>query len=85
MTTYYCESGALGGAAVTSQWYTADPLWDGMQCGGNEGPCCTIPTLPWFSRNMLSPNNDDILMRVCLDQSSDDENIGLERVEIYIK
>ena len=82
---YYCESSALDGAAVTSQWYTADPLWDGMQCGGNEGPCCTSPTLPWFSRNMLSPTNDDILMRVCLDQPSGDENIGLERVEIYIK
>ena len=73
---YYCES---------SGFNTADPLWDGMQCGGNEGPCCTSPTLPWFSRSMLSPTNDDILMRVCLDQASGDENIGLERAEIYIK
>ena len=74
---YYCESSSFTN--------TADPLWDGMQCGGDEEPCCTSPTLPWFNRNMLSPTNDDILMRVCLDQPSGDENIGLERAEIYIK
>ena len=74
---YYCESSSFTN--------TADPLWDGMQCGGDEGPCCTSPTLPWFSRNMLNPTNDDILMRVCLDQPSGDENIGLESAEIYIK
>ena len=80
---YYCESGVLDN--FSPQWYTDDPLWDGMQCGGTEGPCCTSPTLPWFNRNMLSPTNDDILMRVCLSQPADDENIGLERVEIYVK
>ena len=74
---YYCESSSFTN--------TADPLWDGMQCGGDEEPCCTSPTLLWFNRNMLSPTNDDILMRVCLDQPSGDENIGLERAEIYIK
>ena len=82
---YYCESGALDETALSQQWYTDDPLWDGMQCGGDEGPCCISPTLPWFNRNMLSPTNDDILMRVCLSQPADDENIGLERVEIYVK
>ena len=79
---YYCESGALNN--FSQQWYTDDPLWDGMQCGGTEGPCCANPT-PWFNRNMLSPTNDDILMRVCLNEDAGNENIGLERVEIYVK
>ena len=74
---YYCES--------RSAMSAIDPLWDGMQCGGNEGPCCVSPTLPWFIRNMLMPTNDDILIRLCLDQPASDENIELERIEIYIK
>ena len=63
---------------------TVDPLWDGMQCEEDEGPCCTATRFPWFSRNMLSPTTGDIMMRVCLDEPSDNENIGPERVEIYV-
>ena len=82
-SNYYCESGASGSPQLV--WYTDDPLWDGMLCRGTEGPCCTSTSLPWFNRNMLNPTADDILIRVCLDEISDNENIGLERVEIYIK
>ena len=82
---YYCEAGVFNRAATSRQWYTDDPLWDGMQCGGDEGPCCANPTLPWFNRNMLCPTNDGILVRVCLDQPASNENIGLEHVEIYVK
>ena len=78
---YYCESGASTFQAV---WYMNDPLWDGMLCRGTEGPCCTSTSLPWFNRNMLN-TTDDILIRVCLDEPSHNENIGLERVEIYVK
>ena len=74
---YYCE-GRIGAD-------TTDPLWDGQQCGGNEGPCCSIPTLPWFSRNMLNSTDDDIMVRVCLDEPRGNENIGLELIKIYIK
>ena len=45
---YYCESGIppyISGN--TQRWqhvlYVNDPLWDGEQCDGNEGPCCTNP------------------------------------------
>ena len=80
---YYCESGASGDPQP--KWNIDDPLWDGMLCRGTEGPCCTSTSLPWFNRNMLNTTTDDILIRVCLDQSSGNENIGLERVEIYVK
>ena len=72
---YYCEASGTG----------SDPLWDGMECGSDEGPCCTIPSLPWFSRNMLNSTDDEIMIRVCLDEESNNENIGLELVEIYIR
>ena len=42
---YYCESGIP--PYDTERWphvlYVNDPLWDGQQCNGNEGPCCTNP------------------------------------------
>ena len=66
---YYCESGA---STVQAVWYINDPLWDGMLCRGIEGPCCTSTNLPWFNRNMLN-TTDDILIRVCLDEPSDNE------------
>ena len=73
---YYCES--------SSGESTSDPLWDGMQCRGIEGPCCTShPTLPWFTRNMLSSTDDDIMIRVCFDENNED--IALELVEIYVR
>ena len=82
-SNYYCEAGISGNPQ--SRWYTDDPLWDGMLCRGAEGPCCTSPTLPWFNRSKPNRTIDDILLRVCLNEPSSNEDIGLERVEIYIK
>ena len=63
---YYCESGTLTNAQ--SIWYTSDPLWDGMQCGGEEGPCCNRTGLPWFNKNLSTPTTATITTRVCLDE-----------------
>ena len=73
---YYCEARSGTGS---------DPLWDGMRCEGDEGQCCIDPTLPWFIKNVLSSTDDNIMIRVCLDENSGNENIGLELVEIYIR
>ena len=81
-SSYYCESGT---ATASYTWHTSDPLWDGMQCGGDERPCCDHPGLPWFFKNISTPTTATINMRVCLDQNGDDENIGIEYLEIYIK
>ena len=82
-SNYYCESSTA--STSIANWNTADPLWDGMLCREIEGPCCTSTSLPWFNRNLLNPTVGSILIRVCLDESSGNENIGLERAEIYIK
>ena len=79
---YYCESSALHGAHV---WFTSDPLWDGMQCGGLEGPCCSHTGLPWFHKNTLTPTTATITTRVCLNEATTNENIGIEQFELYVK
>ena len=80
---YYCESGVLNN--VETVWYTNDPLWDGMQCGGDEGPCCNRTGLPWFNKNTLTPTTATITTRVCLDEDTNNENIGIDRLELYVK
>ena len=81
---YYCEAGTF---YVPSPfvWYTDDPLWDGMQCEGGEGPCCNHTGMPWFIKNIATHTTDAINVRVCLDESTGNENIGIEHLELYIK
>ena len=78
---YYCESGSLN--QPVGIWYTNDPLWDGMQCGGDEGPCCNHTGLPWFMKT-LSPTTATLNVDLCVDEVGN-ENIGVEQFELYIK
>ena len=66
--------------------YTSDPLWDGNQCGSLEQNCCNISSLPWFHK-VLSSNTttDDIELRVCCDESTDNEDVPLNFYEIFVK
>ena len=82
---YYCESGVHVLSNAKTVWSTNDPLWDGMQCGGVEGPCCNHTGLPWFSKNILTSTTATITTRVCMNQDTNDENIGIEQFELYIK
>ena len=83
---FYCEAGGVSGE---SGWHASDPLWDGMQCGGQEVPCCNHTGLPWFHKNTstltTAPINAPIKVRVCLDEDTDNENIGIECLELYVK
>ena len=79
---FYCESANQG--PWERQWYTHDPLWDGHGCPkGNN--CCANPGLPWFCKTLPIQSTDDIEARLCLDQSTADEDVGLELLEIYIQ
>ena len=79
----YCEAGALNNPPTP--WCTSDPLWDGMQYGGVEGPCCNHPGLPWFNKNTSTPTNAAINVRICLDEDTSNENLGVERLEVFVK
>ena len=84
-SSYYCESVSINSPTALHKWHTSDPLWDGMQCGGDEGPCCNHTGLPWFNKNTPTSTTATINVRVCLDEDSDNENIGIKRLELYIK
>ena len=80
---YYCEAGGI--AFTSSQWFTDDPLWDGEKCRGTEGPCCNHTALPWFMKRLSAQTLSSIEVRLCVDQAIGDENIGLERLEVFVK
>ena len=81
----YCESGLPAGQAWQHVLYASDPLWDGQQCNGNEGPCCTNPNMPWFIKSLNETTTEDIELRVCGNQGGIDEDTPLDIIELYIR
>ena len=79
---YFCESGNPSGSW---SFHSDDPLWDGEGCGGDEGPCCNLPMVPWFHKVLDSHTTDDIELRVCADETTGNEDTPVGLYEIYIK
>ena len=68
----------------TNVLYVNDTLWDGQQCGGLEGPCCTNPKMPWFIKTLNENTTEDIELRVMADESTSNKDIPLDIIELYI-
>ena len=74
---YYCETASA----------TTDRLWDGEGCTGREFPCCqrVRECSGWFIKNLNAPSTNDIEVRLCTDQKLSDEDIWVERFELYVQ
>ena len=79
---YFCETGSRDRYQII--FYPDDPLWDGQGCGGSS-TCCSFNNPPWFCKQLPQPTNDDIELRLCGDEDTNNEDTPLEMVEIYIK
>lgn len=80
-SSYYCESGNAGNS--TGPLYSSDPLWDGKQC---EGRCCSDGlSPPWFSMTLPAPTTDDLEVRICADQDTQDEDNPISLLELYVQ
>ena len=64
--------------------YSDDPLWDGRGCV-SRSTCCIFNNPPWFHKQLSNLTTDDIEMRVCTDEGTDNENVYIEMVEIYVQ
>jgi len=79
---YYCESGNSGDWEDT--WYTGDPLFDGEGCPpGNS--CCEPAELPWFQKDLGEVTEVDLETRLCSDQGSSNEDVGVFRMELFVR
>ena len=77
---YFCDTGS---AQHYQDLFYGDPLWDGAGCGPLN-TCCSFNNPPWFYKQLPQPTTDNIEMRVCRDEGSD-EDIALESAEIYVQ
>ena len=81
---YYCESGNPNETWYPEVLYRSDPLWDGEQC---EGTCCSgAKSPPWFSVQLPTYTaTDKIEVRICADESTSNEDILIELLEIFVQ
>ena len=82
---YYCESGLPSEQDHYKILYSNETLWDGQQCGRNEGPCCTNHKMPWFIKTLNETTTEDIELRLCGSQSSNNEDTPVDVSEVYIQ
>ena len=79
---YYCESGDVGSYDVNAL-YLNDTLWDGHDCTAFNG-CCDRAGMPWFFRKLLTHVTEDFEIRICKDGGFNDEDIAVEKLDIFI-
>ena len=81
--SYFCESG-------NDQWssfgvlYEDDPLWDGQGCPENSS-CCQLNSPPWFCKELGREFRSDIEVRLCVDQHIGDEEVLVQKIELYVQ
>ena len=80
---YYCESGDVGKIDF-NPYYLNDPLWDGAGCSTGNG-CCAQLGMPWFYRKLPASYAEDFEVRICKDGPFDEEDIAVEKLELYVK
>jgi hypothetical protein len=79
----FCESGNSEGGSLGGIVYDEDPLWDGEQC---EGECCSNgKSPPWFSVTLPNSTSDDIEVRICGDEDTNNEDTLIQLLEIFVQ
>ena len=79
---YFCDSGSQSRYSLS--FHLNNPLWDGAGCGPTSS-CCSFNNPPWFCKQLPQPTTDDIELRLCNDESLNDEDIAIETIELYVQ
>ena len=80
-SNYYCESGNSG--SNKNALFPDDLLWDGKDCGNDEGDCRNSTQLmPWLTRVFDKAINDDIEVRLCGHDEPDDDEVPISIIEL---
>ena len=81
-SNWYCESGNPTNQPSNGVILPDDPLWDGQEC---EGTCCTGISPPWFSYELPSMTTDMLEGRICASENSNQEDVFIQELELYIQ
>ena len=80
---YFCDTGKVDSDELPT-FYLQDPLWDGQGCSGLN-QCCSFNNPPWFYRELPRLVNSDIKLQINLDEASSNENIAIEKIDLYVQ
>ena len=64
-------------------YYLSDPLWDGAGCTNING-CCAQIGMPWFYRKLPTCVGDDFEVHICKNEIHSNEDIAVEKIELYV-
>ena len=82
---YFCDTGSESPAQYHKLvFYSEDPLWDGEGCGPRS-TCCSFNNPPWFCKQLPQSTTDDIEMRMCGTNPTQNEDTPFDIVEIYVQ
>uniref|UniRef100_A0A1X7VFF1 Apextrin C-terminal domain-containing protein n=1 Tax=Amphimedon queenslandica TaxID=400682 RepID=A0A1X7VFF1_AMPQE len=87
----FCESGFRNWGYPNNhykKYAIEDPLWDGKGCHGRETKCCNKEGqrkyMPFFLRE-TDVTSENLAVRICCDESTDNENVSIGSYEIYVQ
>ena len=83
--SYFCDTGNPGPGVIFDNIYSSDPLWDGAGCDSSFNTCCRFNSPPWFQTTLPQTTSDDIELRVCHGEATEDEDTVINLIEIYVK
>ena len=80
--SYFCDTGNPTVTNTVLILFPDSPLWDGIaECG--DAICCAPHSGPWFNTILTAPTTDNIEIRICANEDTDNEsNEPLKLVEI---
>jgi len=83
MTTTVSQEMCMGMCDFNA-YYLSDALWDGSGCTvGNS--CCAQIGIPWFYRKLSVCVAEDFEVCICKDSPHSDEDVAIEKLELYVK
>ena len=81
----FCDTGNPTDRPWPDTHFTDHPLWDGINHCAASTTCCTPHPGPWFYTTLPLPSLYDIEVRICADQSTNDEDTPVKLIELYVK
>ncbi len=80
---YFCDTGSSE-RYENNRFYSDNPLWDGNGCGPTNS-CCDKLGTGYFCRDLGAVTTDDIELRVCANENTENEDVPIEIVNVYVQ
>ena len=81
---YYCSDINIRSQSCNNSPTTRDIQWSEGECG-SKSQCCSLNNSTQFYKQLPQPTTDDIEMRLCRDEQASNENIFIDKIDIYVQ